>query len=131
MCRILASALVFCLIGILSACDDSRGRDYYTRMAVKGLATAPAGKERMQMGKVVAKGSHALPDIEQEFHSADPGGRRLLLEALERLKDRRALAFVQYVARWDEDPKVRKEASRVSRTLESLKAGSPSSGSPE
>jgi len=115
--------------GFSSACDDSRGRDYYTRMAVKGLATAPADKVRMQMGKVVAKGSHALPDIEQEFHSADPQGRRRLLEALERLKDPRALAFVQYVARWDEDLKVRKEASRVSRTLESMKAGAPSTGS--
>jgi hypothetical protein len=103
--------------GMLSACDDSRGREYYTRMAVKGLVTAPAGKERMQMGKVVAKGSHALPDIEQEYHGADPASRLLLLEALERINDRQALPFVRYVARWDEDPKARKLASRVSKSL--------------
>ena len=122
MQRSVAVAVAIAVAGLLLSCDDSRGQDYYTRMAVKGLATAPAGKERMQLGKVVAKGSHALPDIEQEFHSADPAGRRRLLEALERLKDRQALPFVRYVARWDEDPGVRKEAARVSKTLVSLAA---------
>ena len=114
--------LLFCC---LAACDDSRGREYYARMAVKGLATAPADKVRMQMDKVVARGSYVLVDIEQEFHGADTAGRQRLLGALERIKDPQALAFVRYVARWDEDAKVRKEAARVSKALEPPAASKP------
>lgn len=110
---------------VFPSCDDSRGQEYYARMAVKGLATAPADKVRMQMGKVVARGSYVLVDIEQEFHGANTAGRQRLLGALKRIKDPQALAFVRYVARWDEDAKVRKEAARVSKALEPLAASKP------
>ncbi len=112
---VLLRVSLVCLVLPLCGCDTNR--DYYTRMAVKGLATAPADMVDSQTDKVVAKGSHALPDIEQEFHGADPPGRRRLLEALRLIKDPRALPFVRYVARWDDDAKVRKEAERVARAL--------------
>ena len=123
------AAVAAAALGTLSACDDSRGPEYYSRMAVKGLATAPVNKVRMQMGKVVARGSYVLVDIEQEFHGADVKGRKRLLGALERLKDPQALPFVRYIARWDENPRVRKEAARVSATLAPRQAPNPPAAS--
>ena len=110
--------LAVCLI--FPSCDNDR--DYYTRMAVKGLATAPVDMVRSQTAKVVAKGAYALPDIEQELHGADPAGRKRLLEALRLIKDPRALPFVRYTAKWDQDPKVRKDAERVAKALALLQS---------
>lgn len=113
------------LLGAMLLCSCDNNRDYYTRMAVKGLATAPVDMVRSQTAKVVAKGSHALPDIEQEFHGADNEGRKRLLEALRLIKDPAALPFVRYVARRDDDDKVRKDAARVARALAELAPKSP------
>jgi hypothetical protein len=105
------------LLGMGNGCAREE-REQATRRAVKSLVAAPEEYVAGERRRVVAFGRYALPDIEQEFHSADPGGRVRLLEALERLAQEESLPFLKLVARWDEDDAVRKRAAKVVATLD-------------
>ncbi len=109
----LAPALVL-LLG-LGGCADER--EHPCRIAVKSLAAAPENRASGELEKVLRFGRYALPDIEQELHTASVTGRKRLLEALRRLKEREAIPFLEIVARHDESQEVRALAAEVAASL--------------
>jgi len=103
--------------GLVTGCDDDRERK--CQLAVRSLAAAPEAKAAHEMERVIAFGRYALPDIEQEIHTANVRGRERLLEAISRLRLTEALPLTEYVARWDESAQVRARAGLVSARLRS------------
>jgi hypothetical protein len=102
------------LLGSL-ACTDDRERACHT--AVKSLVAAPDKHLKSEMAKVVAFGTYALPDIEQEMHGAPIKGRLRLLDALRRIGSAEAVPLLDFLIRVDTDDAVRKEAGKVVRQL--------------
>jgi hypothetical protein len=116
-----ALALLACWV-LTPACSSERPRE--SRRAVKALVDAKDEQTQRLTRAVVAFGRYALPDIEQEFQEAPRRGRLLLLRAIERIGDPDALPFLDHVARWDDEPRVRHKAARVAATLRRVKGGS-------
>lgn len=109
--RTLPTAFALLSLASLGGCDDDNERR--CRLAVKSLVAAPNDRASGELDKVVAFGRYALPDIEQEFHSASVTGRRRLLDALGRLRLDEARPFLVFVARWEVDPDVRRQAAHL------------------
>ena len=107
----LLPALLCCSAG----CDNPAERT--AQRAVRGLVKARPAQRDRALDRVVALGRLALTDIEQEMHSAKPEGRVRLLHALRRIGEREALPLVRFLARWAEDPEVRRQAIRTQRAL--------------
>jgi hypothetical protein len=108
---LLLSAVLLALAG----CTDEREQP--CRLAVRSLAAAPEDRAAGELKKVLAFGRYALPDIEQELHAASTTGRKRLIEALRKLREREAIPFLEIVARWDEEPEVRALAREVAASL--------------
>lgn len=108
---------------LAAACTDTTVREQPCRLAVKSLAAAPEVHARGELQKVLRFGRYALPDIEQEFHGATVVGRKRLLEALRRLKEREAVPFLELVARSDEHAEVRALAAEVATSLRAPSSG--------
>ena len=92
-------------------------------MVTKSVVAAPESKARGEIDRLLAFGRYALPDIEQEFHGASTTGRLRLLEVLRRLRLPETIPFLEVVARWDTEQKVRKEAEAVAAALAQRPAG--------
>ncbi len=100
---------------LLVGCSDNRERPCH--IAAKSVVAAPESKARGEMERLLAFGRYALPDIEQEFHGASTTGRLRLLEVLRRLRLPETIPFVEVVARWDAEDKVREEAKAVAAEI--------------
>jgi len=107
------------LLVFLASCTDEREQP--CRIAVKSLAAAPENRAAGELQKVLAFGHYALPDIEQELHSANAVGRKRLIEALRRLKEKGAIPFLEIVACWDESAEIRSLAKEVAASLRALR----------
>lgn len=105
--------MLMLLVSLLASCSDADERR--CRLAVKSLVAAPAGKVPGELNKVTEFGRYALPDIEQEFHSASATGRSRLLDALARLRLPEARAFLEFVARYEPDQVLRERAARLAQ----------------
>jgi hypothetical protein len=105
------------LLTVLSVVSCGKDLERSSRIAVKSLVAAPENKVEQELAKVVALGRYALPDIEQEFHSAPGQGRLRLLEALRQLALPEAVPFVQTIERWEQDEAVKKQAILVRKML--------------
>ena len=110
--------LLAVLLGSTAGCTDDRERA--CRLAVKSLVAAPDKHLRTEMAKVVAFGTYALPDIEQEMHGAPIKGRLRLLDAVRRIGSPEAVPLLDFLIRVDTDDAVRKEAQKVARQLRRL-----------
>jgi hypothetical protein len=108
---------------LLLSCGDDRERRCH--LAVKSLVAAPADRAAGELEKVVAFGRYALPDVEQEFHAASPTGRRRLLDALDRLRLREAQPFLAFVARWETDQALRRQAMVLARRFAAARRPTP------
>jgi len=111
------------LSALLFSCAQER--EDPARQAVKRLVAAPEEKISQEMARVFSFGRYALPDIEEELHSASPTGRLRLIEALRRLGQSEAAPFLDILARWDPDQRVRLQAKEVCARLRHRAAGQP------
>ena len=111
------SLLLLALTGMLPGCAKDVERESQSRLAVRWLIKAPASRVDGALQRVVKVGEYALPDIEQEMHSAPQAGRARLLRALERIGSPRALPFVRFLSHWDTDDAVRRQAKVLVATL--------------
>jgi hypothetical protein len=109
------AGLLWSVLWGIAGCEDPAERN--SQRAVRDLVKAKPEQQDRALDRVVALGRQALTDIEQEMHSAKPEGRVRLLHALRRIGQREALPLVRFIARWAEDPEVRRQAIRTQRTL--------------
>lgn len=101
---------------VLPACP-SKDEERSARIAVKRLTGAPKSKLPHEMQRVVALGTFALPDIEQEIHETPAAGRLRLVEAIRRIKSPEGLHLLDFLARWDTDDTVRRRASLAAAAI--------------
>lgn len=111
-----AALLALALLLLGGGCEDDP-RERRCRLAVRSLVACPESRVDGELAKVLAYSRYALPDIEQEFHVSPRLGRLRLLRALAKMGDAEALPFARHVARWDEEPEVRKRAEQLAEAL--------------
>jgi hypothetical protein len=114
--NVLTSRL-FLVMLLLSAGACTDEREQASRLVVKSLAAAPKDKAAREAEKVLSFGRYALPDIEQELQVSPLEGKLRLLDVLERLKDREALPFLDFLARWEREEAARKRAGQVAKAI--------------
>jgi hypothetical protein len=106
-------ALLMALVGSCVSTDE----EWACRLAVKRLVAAPERLVEAETRRVVAYGTYALPDIEQELHVAPAKGRLRLLEALRRIGSPESLPLLEFLGRRDTDDAVRERAAQIAAML--------------
>ena len=90
--------------------------EWQIRQAVRRVVAGEADHKKA-MRFVVEKGRRSLTDIEQQMHAAPAKARLRLVRLVGRIGDVEAVTFLELVARWDTDDKVRNEAKLTMAAL--------------
>lgn len=108
MTRLLILTLLFFSLSACEAKQESR-----CRAAAKHLAKARGAAINSARPHLVKFGAFALPDIEEQLSANSTQGRLNMIEALDAIGDREAAPLLRILARWAEDPLVRKSAEET------------------
>jgi HEAT repeat protein len=103
------------LFALVSACVQADPPAL--RSLVTVVATQPGQPANEATQKLVAYGRPALVVVEAALHTADPAGRRRLIQVVARIHDPDARALLEHFARYDENSEVRSSAARAAASL--------------